>query len=203
MRDCLSMRAELVILDDHPLVRDSIASCIDRALPDVRLVYSGASIRAALESLRSGDATSIDRDQCLPVAILDLDLGDDRSPAASAADLTDAGAAVIMVSAHDQPSLVQDAIVAGARAYVAKRSMADLLPRAVTDVRLGLPFRSMDFAAVLVPTATSPLQLEPPVERVLVLHAAGLPMTAIASRLDLPVPDCEALLERAWEAYGL
>lgn len=195
------MPTDVVILDDHPLVRDSIASCITLALPDVRLLYSGASVRAGLETLSSG-VTPAD-DDVRPVAILDLDLGDNRLPADSVADLTEAGAAVIMVSAHDQPSLVQEAIVAGARAYVAKRSMADQLPRAVVHVRRGLTFRSMDFAAVLVPTATSPLQLETSVERVLVLHAAGLPMSAIATRLGVPAADCEALLEQAWQAYGL
>ena len=194
------MSPSVVILDDHPLVRDSIASRLATAIPGVHVAYAGVSVRGALDALHDLDPLPTAGSRC---AILDLDLGDDRSPADSAAALADAGAAVVMVSAHDQPALVQEAVLAGARAYVPKRALADDLPQAVLALASGHAYRSADFATVLVPAEGGPVRLDPAVQRVLVLHAAGLPMPGIAQRLGLPPADVATLLEQAWAAYRL
>lgn len=191
------MSPTVVILDDHPLVRDSIASRLAAAIPDLHVPYAGASVRGAVDALASLDSPGA---RC---AVLDLDLGDGRPPRTTASELAAAGAAVVLVSAHDQPVLVQEAVLAGARAYVPKRSLTDALPQAVLTILAGLPYRSTDFATVLVPTSEGPIRLEPACERVLVLHAAGLPMPSIAQRLDLAHDEVSALLEHAWEQYGL
>lgn len=188
------MSPTVVILDDHPLVRDSIASRLTAAIPDVTVAYAGASVRGALEALSAREA------DC---AILDLDLGDDRPPAVSAGELRARGLGVVIVSAHDQPPLVQEAVLAGARAYVPKRALADDLPRAVLAVSAGSRYRTPDFATVLVPAGEPAIALDPVSERVLVFYAAGLPIAAIAHRAGISEPEVEALLDGVWERYGL
>ena len=188
------MPPTVVILDDHPLVRDSIASSLVASLPDVTVAYAGASVRDAVACSRAGG---------VDCAILDLDLGDGRSPAASTAELSAQGVAVVIVSAHDQPPLVQEAVAAGARAYVPKRALADELPRAVVALLDGIRYRTPDFATVLVPTPDALPGLDATRERALVLYAAGLPVTAIAQRLGVTAPEVEALLDGVWERYGL
>lgn len=188
------MSPTVVILDDHPLVRDSVASSLAAAIPDITIAYSGALLTSAIDVISSGVTC---------VAVLDLDLGDGRTPAESAGELVMHGVPVIVMSAHDQPSLVQEAILAGARAYVPKRAIAEQLAVAVRALGAGLPYRSPDFAAILVPGPNSPSMLEPTSERALVLHAAGLPHTAIAQRLNVTAEEVEQLLESVWSSYGL
>jgi DNA-binding NarL/FixJ family response regulator len=184
----------VIILDDHPLVRDSVVASLSAAIPGIAFAYCGPALTSALDVISSGVTCT---------AVLDLDLGDGRVPAESAAQLAALGVPTAIMSAHDQPLLVQNAIIAGARAYVPKRAIADQLPQAVLALDAGKPYRSPDFAAILVPGPGSPCSLPPESERALVLHAAGLPLSAIAQRLGIDHEEAEALLESVWAAYGL
>ena len=115
--------------------------------------------------------------------------------------LRDAGIPVVMISAHEQALLVQEAVIAGASAYVPKRSIIDQLAEAVTAAELDQPWMSHDFAAVLVPVEGTTVALEPTAERALVLYAAGLPDSMIASRTGLDPDQVRPHLESALQAY--
>ena len=188
------MPPTVVILDDHPLVRESVVATLTSAIPGVIVAYSGPTFTDALKIISTGV-------RCC--AVLDLDLGDDRSPVESVAGLSNLGIPTILISAEDQPSLVQKAILNGAKAYVPKRAIAEQLPAAVLAVEAGIPFRSADFAAILVPSGNGPRLLNSANERALVLHAAGLPLPAIGQRLNITAAEVERLLDSVWFAYGL
>ncbi len=106
-----------------------------------------------------------------------------------------------MISAHEQALLVQEAVVAGAWAYVPKRSIIDQLADAVTAAEAQKPWLSPDLAAVLVPVEGSTVVLDPLAERALVLYAAGLPTSMIASRTGIDVDQVRPLLESVIQAY--
>ncbi len=185
-------RHSFIVLEDHPLVLGAITDHLSTAFPGATIAYRGAHLLDALEFSAADDATC---------AIVDLDLGDGRAPAETVLHLRDAGIPVVMISAHEQALLVQEAVVAGAWAYVPKRSIIDQLADAVTAAEAQKPWLSPDLAAVLVPVEGSTVVLDPLAERALVLYAAGLPTSMIASRTGIDVDQVRPLLESVIQAY--
>ena len=185
-------RHSFIVLEDHPLVLGAITDHLSTAFPGATIAYRGAHLREALEQAESAEATC---------AIVDLDLGDGRAPAENVTCLRDAGIPVVMISAHEQALLVQESVIAGASAYVPKRSIIDQLAEAVTSAELGQPWLSPDFAAVLVSVVGTTVSLDPRAERALVLYAAGLPTSMIASRTDIEPGEVRPLLESVIQAY--
>jgi DNA-binding NarL/FixJ family response regulator len=92
-------------------------------------------------------------------------------------------------------------VIAGASAYVPKRSIIDQLAEAVSAAEVQQRWLSPDFAAVLVPVEGSTVALDPLAERALVLYAAGLPSSMISSRTGIAVDQVRPLLESAVQAY--
>jgi DNA-binding NarL/FixJ family response regulator len=185
-------RHSFIVLEDHPLVLGAITEHLSAAFPGATFTYKGAHLLEALELTVSADVTC---------AIVDLDLGDGRAPTETVRGLRDAGVPVVMISAHEQALLVQEAVRAGASAYVPKRSIIDQLAEAVSAAELQEPWLSPDFAAVLVPVEGSTVALDPIAERALVLYAAGLPSSMISSRTGIAVDQVRPLLESAIQAY--
>jgi DNA-binding NarL/FixJ family response regulator len=185
-------RHSFIVLEDHPLVLGAITDHLSTAFPGATFAYQGAQLLEALEQAESAEATC---------AIVDLDLGDGRAPAEIVMHLRDAGIPVVMISAHEQALLVQEAVIAGASAYVPKRSIIDQLAEAVSAAEVQQRWLTPDFAAVLVPVEGSTVALDPLAERALVLYAAGLPSSMISSRTGIAVDQVRPLLESAVQAY--
>jgi len=185
-------RHSFIVLEDHPLVLGAITEHLSTAFPGATIAYQGAHFIEALEVADFAEITC---------AIVDLDLGDGRTPAETVLHLRDAGIPVVMISAHEQALLVQEAVITGALAYVPKRSIIDQLAEAVASAELGQPWLSPDFAAVLVPVDGSTVSLDPLAERALVLYAAGLPTSMIASRTGIEPDQVRPLLESVIQAY--
>ncbi len=185
-------RHSFIVLEDHPLVLGAITDHLSTSFPGATMAYTGAHLHESLAVAENAQATC---------AVVDLDLGDGRSPAEIVMRLKDVEVPVVMISAHEQALLVQAAVSAGATAYVPKRSIIDQLAEAVVAVELGQPWISPDFAAVLVPVAGSTVSLDPTAERALVLYAAGLPESMIASRIGLEVEQVRPLLELVLQEY--
>ncbi len=174
------------------MVLRAITDHLGSTFPDVTFSYAGANLLDAIETISAHNPTC---------AIVDLDLGDGRTPAQIVTALRDEEIPVVMISAHEQALLVQEAMVAGASAYVPKRAIIDQLAQAVTAAESQTTWLSPDFAAVLVPVEGSTVVLEPLAERALVLFAAGLPSPMIASRTGVAVDEVAPLLDSALRAY--
>jgi DNA-binding NarL/FixJ family response regulator len=181
-----------VVLEDHPLVLGAITDHLTSVFPDSTLAYSGAQLPAAL------DAIAISGASC---AIVDLDLGDGRTPAEVVAVLRRAGIPVVLISANDNPLAIQAALRSGAHSYVPKRLVIDQLRHAVEAAESDVPWKSPDFAAVLVPVEGSRSALEPTQQRALTLYAAGLPATVIAARIGVASAAVGPLVDSAIAAY--
>ena len=185
-------RHAFIVLEDHPLVLGAITDHLGTSFPGATIAYKGAQIGDALQAATGHQITC---------AIVDLDLGDGHTPSENVTQLRDAGIPVVMISAHEQSVQVQEAVTAGAAAYVPKRSIIDQLADAVVAAETGATWISPDFAAVLVPVAGSTVTLDPRAERALVLFAAGLPAAMIAGRIGMEADDVAPLLESAVQAY--
>ena len=185
-------RHSFIVLEDHPLVLGAITDHLSTAFPGATFAYRGAHLHEALELAHSAETTC---------AIVDLDLGDGRAPSDTVTRLRDADIPVVMISAHEQALLVQEAVHAGASAYVPKRSIIDQLAEAVSAAELQQPWLSPDFAAVLVPVEGSAVALDPLAERALVLYAAGLPSSMISARTGIEADRVRPILESVIQAY--
>jgi len=118
-------RTRILIVDDHPIVREGLAEVLSRE-PDLVVCGEAGDPRAALEALAA----------CRPdAAIVDLSLG-----GASGLDLVrDIKArypevAVLVLTMHDEALYAERALRAGARGYIMKREAAQSVVGALRRV---------------------------------------------------------------------
>ena len=107
-----------MLADQHHGLRDSIRGLLEMRFETVFMVANEVSLLDGADRLRP------------EIVILDLSLaaGDVRSLLARVAERS-SGSKVLMLSVHDEPSIVSAVLAAGADAVVLKRSLAsDLIP---------------------------------------------------------------------------
>lgn len=124
------MTVRFLIVDDHPLFREALQLAIQSAYPEAEIVEAN-SVAAALESL-SGD-------QPFDLLLLDLTM-----PGTRGFDgLIELRAArpkqpILVVSAHEDPRIVHEAMTCGAAGYISKSVRKRDLAEAIQDVMAGL-----------------------------------------------------------------
>lgn len=180
----------LALIDDHELVREGLAALLAaNADGVVKLVYSGASVEDALTAAPT-------------VALLDVDLGPGSTPVAvSTAALTQAGVAVLLISAFDDPGSVRAGLRAGALGFVAKRVSYEALEEALGSASRGELYLSVDLAAILATAAETP-ELSPRELDALRLYASGLKLSAVAHRMGISPHTAKEYLDRVRAKYS-
>lgn len=124
------MAVRFLIVDDHPLFRDALAVAIQSAYPEAEIVEA-SSIAAARETLQSAE----------PFDLLLLDLA---MPGTRGFDgLIELRAArpkqpILVVSAHEDPRIIHEAMTCGAAGYISKSVKKRDLSEAIQDVMAGL-----------------------------------------------------------------
>lgn len=168
----------VLIVDDHPVVREGVASVLARE-PDLAVVGAAGTVA---EGLKMADALRTD------IVLLDLKLGRDDGADAIASFARD-GRGVVVFTAYDGDEDVFGAIRKGARGYLLKGSPAAEIVQAIQQVHAGHSHLSPSIAAKLVggvarrrPGAGS---LSPRERGVLGLVAAGLSNREIAQALSI------------------
>ena len=158
----------LALIDDHELVREGLRALLEeKGDGDVDVVYSGESPADAVGT----GAT---------VALLDVDLGPGSDPvAASTRLLSDAGAAVLLISAFEDAASIRSGLAAGALGFVPKRVSYDVLSEALVTAARGELFLSVDLASILASAPEAP-ELSPRELDALRLYASGLKLAAVA-----------------------
>ena len=122
----------ILLVDDHALFRAGLRLLLGSLCPQVRILEAGC-LDEALEHLhRHGDVR---------VCLLDLDLkGDQGLPAIERMRQCAPEAAVVIVSAADDPVTVRACIEAGAMSYITKSSPPEVLTLALKRVLVGEVF---------------------------------------------------------------
>lgn len=180
----------LALIDDHELVREGLRALLEeKGDGDVDVVYSGESPADAVGT----GAT---------VALLDVDLGPGSDPvAASTRLLSDAGAAVLLISAFEDAASIRSGLAAGALGFVPKRVSYDVLSEALVTAARGELFLSVDLASILASTPEAP-ELSPRELDALRLYASGLKLAAVARRMGISPHTAKEYLDRVRAKYG-
>lgn len=170
----------VLILDDHPIVHDGVASALARTA-DIRIVASAATLEEAVRLLAR---TAAD------VALVDVRLhGTDGLDAIGALRQRAPRLSVIIYSAYDFDDYVFGAFRAGAKGYLLKGTPSTELAAAVRTVHGGGVYVSPSLTARLVeqmePRGRRPRALTARELMVLRLVASGLSNRDIASALGI------------------
>ena len=185
-------KARVLIVDDHPLVRDGLMRLINR---QTDLVASGEAGTAQEARVRA------EQDQP-DLVILDLRLkhGDGleliKMLKAQAPDVR-----LLVLSQYDEPIYVERALRAGASGYIDKQQAADRLLEAIRTVLAGEIYLTRGMAAVLLSRGVGQAQAVGPrkeVEQltdrelhVFSLIGAGVGTRAVADALHVSVKTVE------------
>ena len=124
------MTVRFLIVDDHPLFREALQLAIQSAYPQAEIVEA-SSITAAQAALAS--------EQPFDLLLLDLTMPGTKG----FAGLIELRAArpkqpILVVSAHEDPRIVHEAMTCGAAGYISKSVKKRDLADAIQDVMAGL-----------------------------------------------------------------
>ncbi|WP_338891638.1 transcriptional regulator UhpA [Aeromonas rivipollensis] len=162
---------KIALIDDHQIVRSGFAQLLNLE-PDLRVVAEFGSAADALAGL--------------PGSGVQLCVCDISMPDQSGLDLLrqlPAGLAVVMLSVHDSPALIEQALQAGAKGFLSKRCSPEELIAAVRTAAQGGCYLTPDIAYKLASSHRDPLTNRE--REVAQLLAGGMEVKAIAERLGL------------------
>jgi DNA-binding NarL/FixJ family response regulator len=199
--DSFSDTIRVLVVDDHPMVREGLRSMLDGS--EIEIVTEAGTAAAAVE------AAERDRPD---VILLDIELadGDGLSVLAEIKDRMP-GARVLIVTMHDESRLVRQAIAAGAAGYVLKGVSRRELLAAIRAVRDGESVLDPELLRGLVAAAPVEPRLGPrPADQltavdcdVLRLVAQGLTNREIAGRMRWSVATAKKYVQRILGKLGV
>jgi DNA-binding NarL/FixJ family response regulator len=193
----------VAIADDHPIVLAGLGMLIG-AENDLEVVGEATS---------GPEALRLFLDIKPDIAVVDISLPD-MNGIVLARQLTEEvpSTGVIVLTQYEDRAYLSQALNAGARGYVLKKSAAQCLVNAIRGVLVGGLYVDPAMAAhMFLPSAgsTAPrsagkvVPLAPREAEVLKLLAAGLTAKAAAQRLDLSLSSIETYKTRASEKLGI
>jgi two-component system, NarL family, nitrate/nitrite response regulator NarL len=171
----------LMLVDDHPLVRDGLRARLE-AVPGLQVVAEADGAESALE--RAPRAAP-------DLVLMDIGLrGGNGIEATRRLREAMPGLRVLVLSMHDHPEYVRAALAAGAGGYVLKDSPAEDIVEAIHAVCAGRPYLSAGLTAAAAPSRGE-APLTPREREVLALIADGLSSREIGERLTMGVRTVE------------
>src|SRR5271155_3723270 len=197
-------RTRIVLADDHPIVLDGLRNLI-AAETDFELVGEAASGLAALKVIR---------EQRPDIAVLDISMPELNGILLSRRLNGEMpGLRLLVLTLHEDRAYLNQALEAGVRGYVLKRSAVENLVRAIRAVMVGGSYVDPAIAgrgfagkrANAKPSANKGAAPALTDREAAVLKMAGLGFTnkEIASRLDVGVKSVETYKARGLEKLGL
>ena len=182
-----SRPARLVLIDDHPLVRDGLRARLEAA-PHLSVIG---------EAGNAAEALALAADEANPPDLALMDVGMAGMSGIELAALFHErfpGIRVLMLSMHDNVEYVAQAVRAGASGYVLKDSPATEIIHAIDAVLAGKTFFSAGLAMRMIQARSmqTPLERLTPRERdILDALAEGLSSKQIAQQHGLSVRTVE------------
>jgi len=177
----------IILVDDHPLVRDGLRARLD-SVQHLRVIGEAGNAKEAL-------ALAADESNPPDLALMDVGMaGMSGIELATLFHERFPGIRVLMLSMHDNVEYVKQAVRAGASGYVLKDSPAAEIIQAIDAVLAGKTFFSAGLAARMIQAQSmqTPLERLTPRElEILDALAEGLSSKQIAQQHGLSVRTVE------------
>jgi two-component system, NarL family, nitrate/nitrite response regulator NarL len=172
----------LVIVDDHPLVRDGLRARLS-VVAGLQVIGEAASGAEAL-ALAAADSPDL--------MLIDVGMrGMNGIELATALRERHPSIRVLMLSMFDNREYVLSAIRAGARGYVLKESPTEEIIAAISAVWAGGNYFSAQVSSAVMRTASAVSQLTGREHEILLLLAHGRSNKLVARQLDISVRTVE------------
>lgn len=185
-------KLRVLLADEHRCVAEGLAGLLAKRTGSVRLVHDG---EALMEAVLDGQ--------------IDLVITDISMPAFSALQalqrLRRQGSEipVVVLSTHNEPLIVREAMQAGANGYVLKQSPSSELFNAMAEVYAGNQFISPQLMASLLDTPESLHRLTRRQREVIEWMAKGKRTSEIASELGISVRTVESHRQSLLDLLGV
>lgn len=192
-------KVRVVVGDDHPMFRDGV----------VRALISSGEIDVVAEAEDGTSALAAIKQHHPAVALLDYRMpGMDGAQVAAAVVRDELPTRVLLVSAHDEPSIVFHAIEEGAAGFLPKESSRAEIVAAVLNCARGQDVLPAGLAAGLAGEIRRRAEpagpaLSPREREVLNLIAGGKSIPAIAAQLFLAPSTVKTHVQRLYEKLGV
>jgi DNA-binding NarL/FixJ family response regulator len=148
----LSVPIEIVLADDHALIRSGLRSVLDREA-DLTVVGEAADVEAALALTERHQPR---------VVVLDLNMpGTPTLPAIPRFLEASPGSAIVVLTMEAEPGFARTALSAGARGYVLKDAAEAELVEAVRSVLAGRTYLDPSLGARLAQMEAEPAGMHP------------------------------------------
>lgn len=189
----------ILIADDHELTRAGLRAVIERE-PDMAVVAEAATAEAAVARALEGD---------IDVAVLDIRFGAGMNGLeATRAILAQVPTRVLLLTLHDTPEYVRNALAAGATGYVLKDAGREELLHAIRAIAGGRTALPGDLLRKAMAPAAGPrpddlARLTPREREVLDLVAQGQTNKEIARDLGIGPGTVKAHVEKLIAKLGV
>jgi len=189
-----------VVADDHPMVRDALASALAGAFVGARVAFAGnlADTMSAVEAQPDLDLLILDLDMPGMLGLSGLAALRGANPSLP----------IAIVSATTNPAAIRQAVEMGAAGFIPKLAAADRFVEAVRTILTGalwLPEEARDgaLAARDRDLAQRAAQLTPQQHRVLSLMAEGMANKLIAFEMQISEPTVKAHVTEILRKLGV
>lgn len=188
-------RTRVLLVDDHPMVREGLRSMLTDDAVDI-----------VAEAGTAAEAIRLTAEAAPDVVLLDMELPDlDGLSTLTRIKQASPSTAVLVVTMHDDPTLVRGAVKAGTAGYVLKGASRQELLAAVRAVRNGGAVLDPALLRTLVddPDARIPAPVAPAVDSLTTIErdvlrfiASGLTNREIADRMRWSIATAKKYVQR-------
>lgn len=185
-------KLRVLLADEHRCVAEGLAGLIAKRTQSVRLVHDG---EALVSSVLAGEVDLVITDIAMPPF----------SGLQALRRLRQQGSTVpvVVLSTHNEPLIVREAMKAGANGYVLKQSPSSELFDAMIDVCAGNQFISPQLMAPLLDTPDSLRRLTRRQREVIESMAKGKRTIEIAAQLGISVRTVESHRQSLLDLLGV
>ncbi len=184
----------VILLEDHPLYREGLKNFIREEFPQVKFQYEGADVHEARTACEIGP---------ISIAVVDLHLGEGRTPSEIVSLFTARKVPVLVISALSNYESVKSAFSMGAKGFVSKDSAVEEIKKAIKAIATGQEWVSPVLSQSISFTSKISDELSAQERKALVLYASGLKLDAVARRMNVAPSTVKQYIERAKLKYRM